>query len=152
MSKSCALPKSMFPLKFKVKSPSHALALARALVGPFRRWTTDMLATDDPDATYTGEISPKDARAQAFCALGALRRVNTKHEKRAEYFLQKAAAFMRYGTDIEGFNQDDIFEVNDRVRNKETHGKVLKMFTKAIQLAKKAEKEIGFRGQLVPRR
>lgn len=123
-----------FPLKFKVKSPVHALELARQLIRPFRRWTTGVLAEAE---IGTGEIPPKSARAEAFCALGALERVNTKHAKKAKMFLARAAAIFTDGEDSkECWMIDNIFDVNDNGRIKETHCRVLKMFTKAIHLAK----------------
>lgn len=135
MSKACALPKSVFPLKFKVKSPVHALELARTLIRPFRRWTVGALAVASINDTM--EISPKSAKAEAFCALGALERVNTKHGRKAQKYLEQAACLVK-GEEIEGHCDTDIFDVNDNGRTIETHRAVLKMFAKAIHLAKVA--------------
>src|SRR5579859_5464807 len=95
MKKSCAIPKSMFPLKFKVKSPSHALELARGLIRPFRNWTTNNLATRRLDGDDECKVSPKSAKAEAFCALGALNRVNSRYQKKAELYLRRAALFIQ---------------------------------------------------------
>lgn len=141
MSKACAIP-----LKFQVESPVHALQLARKLIGPYKRWTVGMLGTTNPEENLYGdmvgeEVKPKSAKAEAFCALGALQRVNTRHYKKALPFLQKAAAIMQGREEDESFfKNDDIFAVNDVSRDAETHRNVLKMFTKAIQLARRAER------------
>lgn len=138
-AKSCALPRSVFPLKFKVKSPVHALQLARTLIRPFRHWTTGSFAVTGLAETASGfDIHPKSARAEAFCVLGALRRVNTRHEYAAQKFLETAAALQLDLDPKEGTSEDDIFNVNDEVHSKENHRRVLKMLTKAIQLAKAA--------------
>jgi hypothetical protein len=133
MSKACALPKSLFPVKFKVKSPVHALELAKELIRPFRHWTTGALAVAHIDSGI--EVAPKSAKAEAFCALGALQRVNTKHGRRAQKFLEQAACIMK-GDCLESACDLDIFDINDFERDKTTHRAVLKMFTKAIRLAK----------------
>jgi len=146
MASKCALPRSTFPVKFKVKSPVHALELARGLVRPFRHWTVGALAVDaehiEDDGTLSGrELKPKSAKAEAFCALGALLRVNTKHAKMAEAFLSHAAWQINYDNPPEAEDRPDrqeIFTLNDNARDKETHKRVLKMFTLAIRLAKKA--------------
>lgn len=151
MAKSCALPKSFFPVKFHVKSPVHALKLARKLIRPFKNWTIGELAIKNIKETYTdpytGEkkteadiigVEPKDPKAEAFCALGALRRVNTKHAKRAQKFLEMAAAKMLQ-TEAAPV-EDNIFDLNDGSGSKQNHKEVLKMFTLAIRLAKRAAK------------
>jgi len=139
--KSCALPKSVFPLKFEVKSPSYALELAQQLIRPFSHWVQDDFAVDKDGAG----VPEKSARAEAFCALGALRRVNTKHAKKATKFLAQAALIAEYGNpdqgqlksaddlDITGFNDDTLLPP------KQKHKLVLKMFTTAIRLARKWE-------------
>jgi hypothetical protein len=137
MSKTCALPKSVFPLKFKVDSPVHALQLARKLIKPFRYWTVGSLAEGKDKDGDIHSVGVKSTKAEAFCALGALLRVNTRHQKRAKFFLQQAAAEYM-GTDPIYAREADIFDVNDRGQDKETHREVLKMFARAIQLAKKA--------------
>lgn len=146
--KSCALPRSVFPLKFKVRSPAHALELARELIRPFRHWTTGELAVghivDEDGFEDTESLKPKDPRAEAFCALGALRRVNTKHEKQAQKFLERAAAeelgILQPAQGKPKYKpfDEDIFNVNDRANDKENHRRVLHMFTRAIRLAKQA--------------
>lgn len=141
MAKSCALPKSTFPRKFKVKSPVHALELARQLIRPFRHWTVGALAVNKEGIAGGSEheLQPKSPRAEAFCALGALKRVNTRHQKKAEHFLKLAAFQMLEKGGYQNPLVDDIFSINDVARDKETHRSVLKMFTRAIRLAKKAE-------------
>src|SRR5437899_2973292 len=114
MAKKCALPKSVFPIHFKVRSPSHALELARGLIRPFRHWTVKKLAT-----ASNVLVPPKSAKAEAFCALGALLRVNTKHAREAEIFLIEAAG---------GSTRNAIYMINDAGRNKKTHRAVLEMF------------------------
>ncbi len=138
MAKSCSLPKGAFPVKFKVKSVVHALELAKGLIRPFKHWTIGLLAATGVTDEFNGyKENEKSPRAEAFCALGALRRVNTKYGRKAEKFLQEAAGII-LGNDTAP-NPGDIFRVNDGVRDKKTHRTVLKMFTKAIRLAKKAE-------------
>jgi hypothetical protein len=148
MASKCALPKSTFPVKFKVKSPVQALELARGLIRPFKHWTTNTLATDDPEWAENGldapaELPVKSPEAKALCALGALLRVNTEHAKKAEGFLRLASYIVTYPEEAKEVStvqaQDYIINVNDdEGRTKEAHRKVLKMFTLAIRLAKKA--------------
>lgn len=96
MKKSCALPKSVFPVKFKIRSVSHALREAQKLIHRPRSWIKGDLAAikgkDEPDSpNYFREAAEvKDPAAEAFCALGSLQRVNTRFEKKAVYFLAKA--------------------------------------------------------------
>lgn len=138
MPKSCALPKSVFPRKFKVTSPVHALQLARQLIRPFRHWTVNALAVDGASRGLGNkfEIDVKSPKAEAFCALGALRRVNTKHQVKAQTYLEMAAGELK-GLDMCEPSEDDIFAVNDAAYDKKTHRRVLKMFTRAIQLARR---------------
>jgi hypothetical protein len=152
MSKTCALPKSVFPLKFKVKSPVHALQLARELIRPYRNWTVGFLAVRrDPQSLPHDtrlqwlkdmsefRVKPKSAKAEAFCALGALKRVNTKHAKKAERYLAQAASII-LGKDPDHAATSDILQINDSSkRDYFSHRQVLKMFTRAIKLAEKAE-------------
>lgn len=149
MAKSCALPKGTFPVKFKVKSVVHALELARELIRPFRHWTIGELAAKDfnpENEDFETGLDPKDAKAEAFCALGALRRVNTKYGTQAEEFLKIAAFEVDNDAKFEEGDRTDIqniFNVNDYARDKETHSQVLKMFRRAIVLAKRAEVKKG---------
>lgn len=147
---SCALPKSNFPLKFEVESPVHALKLAKKLVTPYKQWTTGAFAVSEvnPDGNHSDdEISTFSPEAEAFCALGALMRVNTKHEDAATKFLQIAAATMRGRFEDDPYyfpESDDIFNLNDDDgRNARAHREVLKMFDLAITLAKKAAHQKG---------
>ena len=148
MSNSCALPKGAFPTKFKVKSPVHALQLARTLIRPYKNWTTGLLAAVNNNNFDKDEVPVKDPKAEAFCALGALLRVNTRHQEKAQEFLELAAARMNRDAQdltkecLEDFppSDDDIFAINDADHDKYTHGRVLLMFRKAIALAKNAAK------------
>jgi hypothetical protein len=145
MKKSCALPKSAFPLKFRVRSPRHALELARDLIRPIRNWTQGSLARGaalNRDPECRPKVRVKSPQAEAFCALGALRRVNTRHEKPAQKFLVQAAADICRPDDTprdrEQYppSENDIFDVNDAYG----HRDVMNMFRRAITLAKRAEK------------
>lgn len=139
---TCALPKSAFPLKFKVKSPSHALELARKLIQPFKHWVVGELAVGVDEEGYKDVIGVKSPRAEAFCALGALQRVNTKHYSTAVVFLRKAARQIAPPDErADRLSNDDIFVVNDRAHSKKNHDTVLQMFSEAIMLARKAERE-----------
>jgi len=139
------MPKSYFPLKFKVKSPRHALELARQLIRPFRNWTVNSLAVGrlEDGKLDTIEIPTKSPQAQAFCALGALRRVNSRHEKKATLYLSRAAQIVSGDDPGKNPPYDEIFNVNDCGREKKTHHSVLKMFAQAIRLAEKDEKTKG---------
>lgn len=152
MAKSCALPKSFFPVKFHVKSPVHALKLARKLIRPFKNWTVGELAVRTIKDTYidafgqkqTGTdiegVEPKSPKAEAFCALGALKRVNTKHAKAAQKFLELAAFKILDIDPSDSPCDENIFDLNDGSGSKQNHKEVLKMFTLAIKLAKRAAK------------
>lgn len=147
MTKKCAIPKSMFPVDFKVKSPVHALQLAKNLVKPFKQWTTGAFAVDKVDQhgnSGDDQINVKSEEAEAFCALGALLRVNTEHAKEAQIFLQQAAVLINDPKADEGnlqhAEEEDIFQVNDARRDAKTHRRVLRMFDKAIKLGQKAAK------------
>lgn len=137
--KSCALPKAAFPVKFRVRSPRHALQLARDLIRPINNWTQGEFAVrlDPKNDDMPVKVDAKSPRAEAFCALGALRRVNTRHQKQAQRFLEEAAASFLRVLDVDAAgNEDDIFDVNDSYGHKE----VLLMFRRAIARAKRAEK------------
>ena len=144
MSKTCALPRKAFPVKFRVRSPRHALELARDLIRPINNWTTGELARmrDPEDPECFPSVQVKSPKAVAFCALGALQRVNTRHQKRAQEFLERAAAAVfrpeDSPRDLENFppSETDIFDVNDEL----DHYNVLRMFRRAITLAKRAER------------
>lgn len=137
--KGCALPRSVFPLKFRVRSAAHALELARDLIRPFKNWIVGDFAAGYAD----DNIDPKSPQAEAFCALGALMRVNSRHEKTAHRFLKEAAARMnRPDADLKRFppKNDDIFQVNDQGRYEAVHARVLQMFGEAIKKAKRAQR------------
>jgi len=126
------------PVYPKFKKASQALAAARDLIRNEERWVQNDLAVK---TIYKGTgyeqhraCSTKSPNAEAFCALGAVRRVNGPAEKSATAFLRQAAAKLLDETDTP--INADIFTVNDEYGHKET----LKMFSLAIKAAKKAGK------------
>lgn len=124
----------------KFKKASLALQAARALIRSEKRWTQGELAVrarryynafihDQP----TVRCSTKAKNATAFCALGAVKRINGPAERRATAFLRQAGLKIVKNAVGEGSDQD-IFAVNDDMGHEAT----LKMFTLAIRQAKKA--------------
>ena len=134
MSKTCALPRSTFPVRFEVKSPVHALKLAKGLIRAYKHWATDAFAVRRNKAGELEGVPTKSVKAEALCALGALYRVNTVHAKEAERFLMEAAGELNGG-------EKDVLTLNDKEHTRENHKLVLAMFDRAIELAKESEKE-----------
>lgn len=132
-SKSCPPP---IPATFKTRTVVEALKAARELIRPYDRWVTGYLAVDGNGRDL--ETSVKSPEAEAFCALGALRRVNGKFQKDATKFLALAIE-MAQNPSSESFPifiAETITNNNDRGgRKPENHQKVLGYFDKAIGLA-----------------
>ena len=126
------------PVYPKFKKASQALAAARDLIRSEKRWTQNDLAVKTiykgTDYEQTKACSTKSPNAVAFCALGAVKRVNGPAEKSATAFLRQAAA--KFLDEADTPINEDIFTVNDVWGHEST----LKMFSLAIKSAKKAGK------------
>jgi hypothetical protein len=129
------------------KTALQNLEAARKLIRPFRRWTTNDLAIKNVEKTEFGDFKgvpckPKNKHAEAFCALGAVKHVNGPGEKKAVNLLRIAALQMQIAEgDAEPTEKpanNHIFSINDADQDKENHRRVLRLFTRAIRLAKKA--------------
>jgi hypothetical protein len=113
------------------------LEAARKLILPKKRWITDALARDKNGA----DCGVKSEAAEAFCALGAVKRINGPGEKKAIEILRKAAKEIIQNKRAKGLEDaplsvfprnQSIFQVNDDYGRKDT----LAMFRRAIALAK----------------
>lgn len=125
----------------KYTKASEALQAARNLIRDTVRWTRGSLAVRHVGG-YLVECGTKAKQAEAFCALGAVKRVNGPAERSATAFLREAAlhTLQSQGArpeDTKGANHH-IFSVNDTERFG-GHKSVLKMFARAIRQAKKFE-------------
>lgn len=131
------------------KKASDALIAAKELIKPIKRWTQGELAVKFVDeGYYEGPVarrcSTSAKEAEAFCALGAVRRVDGPAERSATAFLREAAFTMipkdqREREDYHRNSDSCIFEVNDGETDKvKAHRRVLRMFNKAIKAAKAA--------------
>lgn len=128
------------------KSALANLEAARKLIRPFKHWTVGQLAVRPVDDGY-GEVtlrecSPKNKNATAFCALGAVRHVNGPGEKKALNLLRIAALQIQVKDGEAGRDEkprnDHVISINDLEDSKENHRRVLKLFSRAIKLAKRA--------------
>ena len=117
-------------LKLNLKEAIEALKDARALIRKESHWAQHDLAVDDSGRS----CGVKSKRAVAFCALGAVNRINGPAEKTASVFLREAAFSAMNRPEGYRLTDGDIFAVNDDLG----HSATLKMFTSAIQAAKKA--------------
>ena len=136
-------PAPVFEKKFK--KASDALQAALGLFRNPKRWTQGHLAISDGYACST-----KSKNAEAFCALGAVKRVNGPAEKSATAFLREAAKQILIDSKMypvvaitEKPKNEHIFTLNDYVEDSpnsnKTLNKVRKMFRLAIKNAKLAE-------------
>jgi hypothetical protein len=122
----------------KFEKASQALQAARKLISDKKRWVRDYLAVRKDEWMGRVACSTKSKNAEAFCALGAVKRVNGPAERAATAYLRQAA--LRY-LQVNGTSDDEkpvnkhIFKVNDNKRYGHKH--VLKVFTNAIRRAKK---------------
>jgi len=131
----------------KYTKASDALRAARDLIRNKNRWTTGDLAVKYRD-NETHRCTTKSKDAVAFCALGAVKRVNGPAEKAAIAFLRAAGLHLRaqlasgeskvFYTPEPPYTvgDQDIFSINDDYG----HEYVLRMFSRAIRQAKKAGK------------
>lgn len=129
----------------KFKKASQALAAAKELIRPMKRWTQGSLAVKfigKGDDRQTLACKTKAKKAEAFCALGAVKRINGPAERAATAFLRQAASAMQGDFALQ--SETDIFEINDegegsgRVAVARSHRRVLRMFDRAIKAAKAA--------------
>lgn len=124
------------PMKLNLKKASLVLQAARKIIRNEERWTEGALARDQDG----NDCGTKSKQAVAFCALGAVTRINGPAQKSAVAFLREAARTV-FNADmickeVGPANTQDIFNVNDDMGHKDT----LKMFALAIRRAKKAGK------------
>jgi hypothetical protein len=116
--------------KFKLyRTAVQNLTAARNLIR--NHWAKNALAKD-----CNGKQCPvKSERAEAFCALGAVKRINGPGEKAAIKILRLAAKeeLRARKKKFFSFNNALIFTVNDSIGKKA----VLSMFRRAIAIAKK---------------
>jgi hypothetical protein len=127
-------PAPFFP---KFKRASEALAAAKKLIRPLSRWTKYQLAmreTEEKGEFVSCRTTSKDA--VAFCALGALRRVDGPVYRVARAYLREACKQIidPHGYDV-GNGDNYIFKVNDR--GSYGHESVMEAFTSAIKAAKR---------------
>lgn len=120
----------MIPVKLNLKKASEVLEAARKIIRNEKRWTQQEFAVDD----MGDSCSTRSKHARAFCALGAVRRINGPAQKSATAYLREAAKTLLNTTGQA--SNDLIFHVNDS----QGHTETLKMFGLAIRAAKRDEK------------
>jgi hypothetical protein len=131
-------PAPIFTKKFK--KASEVLQAARQLIRDIHRWTTGDLAIRTDFQGRKSSCSTRAKNAEAFCALGAVRRVDGPAQRSATAFLREAALRIQqsYGREIHTTKavDDNIFAVND-TSVYGGHKTVLRMFTNAIRQARR---------------
>jgi hypothetical protein len=121
----------------KYKRASSALKAARKLIEDEKGWVQEYLAVSTKESPKTGDpvrCGTKSEHASAFCALGAVKRVNGPAERAAVAFLREAGRKILGDLAHDKDNDQNIFDVNDDMGHKST----LKMFDIAIKAALKA--------------
>jgi hypothetical protein len=132
------------------RKASEVLDAARKVIRNKRRWITGNYAVDVNNESVGCQKKDKDrSYAVAFCAMGAVRFVNGPAEKSASQFLAMAAAIesknavlkgkeLVYADGTESYypEEDDVTGFNDA----NSHKDALKMFARAIRMAKAAGK------------
>jgi hypothetical protein len=123
----------------KYKKASEALAAAKALIGNKKRWIQGYLAARRIKPDVVKSCPTKSKHAEAFCALGAVKRVNGPAERAATAFLREAATAMlrKRGAHYDDSQLRDIFEINDSEKGR-AYASVMAMFKRAIRQAKLA--------------
>lgn len=121
-------------MAYKYKKASNALKAAKKLISNSKHWTQEDWAVTYRDG-HRRRCSPKSPHAEAFCALGAVKRVNGPAEKSATAFLQQAAETIT-GCHRVLRNNNNIFTINDT----KGHEATMEMFTRAIKAALAAGK------------
>lgn len=120
---------------------SEALIAAKRIIQDERRWVTSELAVmQELDSRENGKLivvdvvacGTKAKNAVAFCALGALQFVNGPAQRKAIGFLREAGKKILGKDEV---RNNSIMSVNDELGHRDT----MRMFTLAINAAKKAE-------------
>lgn len=119
------------PVRLNLSRASEVLEAARKIIRNEKRWVSHDLAVDAAGVT----CPTTSKQAQAFCALGAVRRINGPQQRAATAYLRQAANVVSGATESRPTN-DTIFHVNDTLGHPET----LKMFQLAIKAARRDEK------------
>ena len=113
------------------KTALQNLVAANRLLQP-KKWIKNELAQN----CRGYECSPRNPKAHAFCALGAVRHINGPGEIKAVKILRQAARLeiLARNSDAKKFGYGDspIFTVNDKIG----FAAVKSMFRRAIKLAK----------------
>lgn len=125
----------------KFTKASEALFAAKNLIKDKRRWVQYALAVKTGKGYFWETrilipCSTKAKNAVAFCALGAVKRINGPAEHEATVFLREAGLYIRYKRPRRNPKTEDILFVNDIKGHKAT----MKMFHRAILQARKAGK------------
>lgn len=107
----------------------ETLRAARALIAESKHWTQGGYARRSKRAE--GTVGPHDPDAQAWCAVGALKRINGPHQHAAALLL--AEAVLDQPVFSVGNAQDRIVHFNDADGRR--HRDVVQAFDKAIAKA-----------------
>ena len=108
--------------------PSELLIKAKAVIADPKHWTQDVYAKD-AKGHHTGPSTPD---AVCWCSLGALKKV--AHEENANGACFAATEYLAVVSDE--FGCSSIPDLNDH----SSHETVMKVWDKAIKLAKEDEK------------
>lgn len=119
----------------KPTSVADTLRRARALIAEPDRWVKGVYATSDPTEPEEHEVPLDSPRAVAWCAIGAVRRVDGPYEQLALEALADAIAPDRRWSYTP--TTTTIYQFNDASRRK--HTGLLQKFDRAIKAAEKAQ-------------